>query len=703
MMTDWSRLGIAPTTDAATIKKAYHTLLAETNPEDSPEAFMALRQAYESAMEYARNGGRHGAADTEDLPPDQTENPSFQALYGDLLPESHPAHRWTKKLQALYLDFFSRIRPESWEELFSDPICRRIDTVSDAEDALLRMLMEWWFLPDSVIRVMNGVFDFEGNASRLFICYPEDFVQSILLDPLHRDFESFEYTLFEGSPDSDYDGYINLYYTLTGQVSHGEQDAAWDTVSRMEQMDVQHPYLAVEKAKLYLMNEQYDLAAAVIETVYPAFDCSPVVCCMAGEVLLEKGSCDDARARFARALEVHSESVWARTGLAESYLRTGDYDEAESQINEVLARDRYNPRGKALEEEIQQKQKALLLKKAEDGTADPEEKVRLAILCIDTEEYEPAAEILSDFHAENRKTEAERLHFLATALLNLEEAEAAETHFRTAEGLLQTLLEVTSDQEEKRYLDACLCRTMVMRSVALESLNRMEEALTAVTNAAVDHPDQNMVFCRKAELHYEMKQFQESVDAASRSIELDPSFHLPYRIRANAFYELGYYNEAYRDCNDCIRIFDGDIEAYFCRINILIEVNEIQAALQELDSLETQVQGTKITFLRGKAMEKAGETEKAREAYLKVLAMDADKGRDFFYPAELNDLAGTYFRLYQTLRKLYRSSGIAAYRRESMKYLREGVERFPDDSSLATELAGALCEQSCHREEQELY
>ena len=131
----------------------------------------------------------------------------------------------------------------------------------------------------------------------------------------------------------------------------------------------------------------------------------------------------------------------------------------------------------------------------------------------------------------------------------------------------------------------------------------MEEALSVVTNITIDYPHLSVPFCRLAELHYEMKHFHEAIEAATRSLELDDTFHLPYRIRGNAYYELEYYNDAYQDCCDCIDRFTGDIEAYFCKINILIEVGELEDAMQELDELEEQVHGTQITFLRAKALD----------------------------------------------------------------------------------------------------
>ena len=49
----WEVLGIVPTTDKAVIKRAYAALAKKYHPEQYPEEFLNLRNAYESAMDYA--------------------------------------------------------------------------------------------------------------------------------------------------------------------------------------------------------------------------------------------------------------------------------------------------------------------------------------------------------------------------------------------------------------------------------------------------------------------------------------------------------------------------------------------------------------------------------------------------------------------------------------------------------------------------
>ena len=53
-MNSWDILGLAPTKGLGAIRRAYAATAAQYNPEDHPEEFLAVRQAYEQAAAYAR-------------------------------------------------------------------------------------------------------------------------------------------------------------------------------------------------------------------------------------------------------------------------------------------------------------------------------------------------------------------------------------------------------------------------------------------------------------------------------------------------------------------------------------------------------------------------------------------------------------------------------------------------------------------------
>lgn len=50
----FNTLGIEATKEEKKIKKAYRARLHAVNPEDDPDGFKRLREAYEEALKYAR-------------------------------------------------------------------------------------------------------------------------------------------------------------------------------------------------------------------------------------------------------------------------------------------------------------------------------------------------------------------------------------------------------------------------------------------------------------------------------------------------------------------------------------------------------------------------------------------------------------------------------------------------------------------------
>ena len=147
---DWFILGIEPTKDKKAITAAYRQKLRQTNPEDKPEEFKALRTAYEEALSFA---------DQADAAPVRDES---------------PVGLWMEAIAKLYEDFASRIDPACWKELMGSDVCIGLDTRPAAEEALLKFLMENFCLPKAVWQVLDETFQFSQRVEELYESWRSD-------------------------------------------------------------------------------------------------------------------------------------------------------------------------------------------------------------------------------------------------------------------------------------------------------------------------------------------------------------------------------------------------------------------------------------------------------------------------------------------------------------------------------------------------
>ena len=68
----WTALGLEPTKDVSAIKRAYAEKAKTCHPEENPEGFLQLRQAYQAALNWAENGETPPAAGPEEVTPEKS-------------------------------------------------------------------------------------------------------------------------------------------------------------------------------------------------------------------------------------------------------------------------------------------------------------------------------------------------------------------------------------------------------------------------------------------------------------------------------------------------------------------------------------------------------------------------------------------------------------------------------------------------------
>ena len=91
-------LGLSETKEEEPIRQNYLTLLKDTNPEDDPEGFKRLREAYEEALRFA--GQREEAE----------EEPQGEVGL------------WMRRVREIYRDILLRREVDNWRPLLDDQV-----------------------------------------------------------------------------------------------------------------------------------------------------------------------------------------------------------------------------------------------------------------------------------------------------------------------------------------------------------------------------------------------------------------------------------------------------------------------------------------------------------------------------------------------------------------------------------------------------
>ena len=158
-MNFWKILGIEPTDDVTIIKKAYRVKLKSNRPEDDEDAFMKLRAAYESALEYAESGANDYSYTYNTV---NYENQDYDEEYYDALPERVKYLNWTRKIETLHNDYYRRNKVEEWNELLYNDIPYEFEYYQLCRNYIHQFLCvnERIFLPQDVRVLINKFFSF---------------------------------------------------------------------------------------------------------------------------------------------------------------------------------------------------------------------------------------------------------------------------------------------------------------------------------------------------------------------------------------------------------------------------------------------------------------------------------------------------------------------------------------------------------------
>lgn len=239
-------LEITDTKDEDLIREAYRRKLISVNPEDNPEGFKRLREAYEAALKYAAQTDEA----TQEKPTD-------------------PVSLYIERVDHIYRSLSKRLDIAQWETLLKDELLDDLDLGEDAKWGLFRYMANNYKVPTSIWRLLDHTFHIKQDQQRFKEHLPINFVDFILWS-CTEDAQLSEFPLHQltGSDTADYDEFLHQLDALTSLASREaeyEDRSQWlkeqeQKIAFLDTLGISHPYYELEKARYAMEIGQMETA-----------------------------------------------------------------------------------------------------------------------------------------------------------------------------------------------------------------------------------------------------------------------------------------------------------------------------------------------------------------------------------------------------------------------------------------------------------
>ncbi len=644
---NWTLLGITPTDDKKAITAAYRAQLAHTNPEDHPEAFKALRAAYEEALKLA------------DAP---AEAP---------VRDESPVGLWTERLHALYGDFACRIVPDNWADLLADDVCLALDTRPLAEAALLGFLMEDFYLPQEVWQVLDRVFAWTERREELYESYPRDFIDYAVINGI-RFPANLPYELFLPGIDAQAcDAYRKLYYQATRMP-------VAELAPVLEQMDAlpeRHPYGELLSCLLLLEQGEADRGRKALHDLADTYPQDAKLQLEWASQCMHMADWAEGEAYIRRALSLRPELTQARQMLADCLANQSRYEEAKKLIFQLMD-DAGGDRKRIYElrQRMQGWNEAIIQDLEARMQAVPEDmalRLRLAWCYLQNDRdqdamqlcrtIDPTGQDLYDYH-----------NLYAKVAYSLQDYTAALPHLQALVDLLHNMKPDGTEQTAGR-IDS-LPEKLQMQGSCLIQLGQKESAIEKYEQALALAPNNPEVLTNMGHLLRGTGDHSRAAELFEKLTDLMPGAYHGFYLLSQTLFDLGRDRDAFDAVNRALELDGGDLGVYLLKMRILLRNGAWEGVRSTLDFLREHGITDEINTVWCEAqLLEQGEDNKAQALELyRALAARIENGEG------LEEASKLYFRLL-CLEAEHLDAGKSEDRALMLALAEKGLAHNPDD------------------------
>ncbi len=573
-------LNIAETKDEELIKSAYLTLLGAVNPEDDAEGFMRLREAYEKALELARQ-------------PNETDS--------GVTKEKTELELWMDAVDAVYRDIRKRAQAEVWKELFANPACQGLDVFMNARDKLLVYLMNHHNLPLAVWQVIDREFRILADMDSLKLHYPENFLNYVKYYIQHEGFFNFDGFCPTGASaaESDADGYIGKLMDIKQTIDNHQYEGMWQQLDDLKAFGIYHPDEDVLRLRLLMAEERMDEAAAICDCLLEHYPEDHYVLTFTAEYSWAQGQADTAFSLWDKLLAIRPSSYAARDGLIKYYRQQDQPEKAKEYVLEILKDQNNNEvmfRNLTEINQILIKQYKEQLADLSDSEEGREQRVKLMFdlgwCYFQNKEFHLGIELIEGIRPRPEE-EWRYYNYLGRSFYSIHDYERALPCLLKLQALILATVDDGSEEAQSRLKKKAV--THYMLSWCRFETKQFEDA-AADAELAVSLEENNSARYYHHEglirIYIGSREYAKAIDAADRLLAELPDFYRIYLLRMEAAYELDRRQLVVDDYYRAIDIHADYFKPYLLAAKVFFECSQFQDAWSVL----ARAKENKVTF-----------------------------------------------------------------------------------------------------------
>ncbi len=600
-------LKIVETQDEGEIRRAYMDLLRSVNPEDDPEGFKRLRQAYEEALVFARQREGEGAGEEEEGPKSEVD-------------------LWLERVDSLYQDLMARADVEKWEAVLSDPVGEALDTSLEARQKLVSYLMGHIRLPHSIWERIDCHFGLMEDMEGLKQDFPRDFLDYVAYYVAHDTFIPYELFQYYGPEGEDIkgDAYIDGYLAVKRQIDGGEANGGLQALDDLKAYQIYHPYEDVERMRLYSGLGRTEEALALADALLTDHPEDTYIRFYAGDAKWKGGKKEEAFALWDRLLKADPDHYSAKLGVARCYMDQERYYEARELMLELLDNGRSDEVEtlikKANEALIQEFQETLAAGRKDPRLTKEELIIKLGWCLFQNERLEEAAELLQDMEPE--KEEYLYCNLYGRLLYQMDRNEEALPYLERWLELICSLTDDGTKETRKRISrrgGACY-----ILSGCYHAMGRQEEAQKALKEAiqAANGTRDRLEYTQYlANILLWSKQYAQSIDICDQILEEEDQYYPAVLTRQEACYQLRKAQQVVDDYHLAVRIYPGYFKPYLFAAKVFFYYEQYEDAKGVIQrARENQVEfSPELKLFEVKILRNLATSRKERDVPRKIL------------------------------------------------------------------------------------